>query len=110
MIASGDFYADSALVCASIFIFNGGWLLTLCGIGLSVALVVQGARPTGWLTLLLCLAPIAYIALWFTLAAAKWTPPLETSNSGTLLAVGGLLIAILCGPVAAVATFLRRNL
>lgn len=110
MTGSGDLYGDAALICASVFIFNGAWLLTVCGLGLSIALIAQGVRLPGILLLLLCLASVGYIAGWFALAEATWTPRRTTSDASTLLALAGLGIAVLAGPVATAVAFYRRNL
>lgn len=105
MNGSGLLFSDLAMVCFFLYVFNGGWLATLLGMGFCIIGWRARAR---WLSLVIgiaCLAPVGYI---FMLSLAAAHTFVATSDPASLIGIAGFAMSVLAAPIAAFIT-LRRG-
>ncbi|MFZ0270171.1 hypothetical protein [Caulobacter sp.] len=101
MTGSGMFYTDAALVCFMVYVFWGGWAVTLAGGVMSIQLARRpGRRALGVALLFGCLAPLAYELFWYALSQSALPEP-DTSGPLTIAVTAGLAICVFAGPLAA---------
>lgn len=106
MTGSGSLFSDALLMLLQIYVFMGGWVASLLGIGLCVASKGLGApwAPVS-LTALACLAPPALLVGGsLGVDAVPWV---ETNDLGMWIIVGLAAVLVLAGPIAALRLFLR---
>jgi len=108
MTGSGSLFPDALLMLLQIYVFMGGWIASLMGIGLCVASKGLGATwATTSLTGVACLAPPAVLVGGSLMVDAM--PWVDTSNLAMWITVGLAAVLILSGPVAALRLFLRMS-
>lgn len=107
MTGSGIFFTDAALVSFMVYVFLGGWLVTLAGLALSIMVMSQpGRRVRGVVLAIGCFAPAAYIALWALLDRFAPGGP-STTDILTYAVMAGLAVCVFGAPLAAMACIVR---
>lgn len=100
-------YTDAGLVCILVYVFWGGWAVTLVGEVLSILVMRQPGRLALGVALAIgCLAPLAYEMLWVALARSSWDQP-DTSDPLVILVMAGLAISVFAAPLWALACIVR---
>lgn len=107
MNATGLLWDDGVLVCFFLYVFAGGWVVTLLGWGgcLFIGIVRRRWRAAAALALL-GLLPALYISVLGLLALTVRNPP--PSDLATMTILGGMVLATSACPVAA-AVAVRRT-
>jgi hypothetical protein len=105
---SGALFSDALMMLLQIYVFMGGWVAGLIGLGLCMA---SRGRGASWrsiaLIVVVCLAPPAVLVGGSFGVDAL--PFVETSNVALWILVGASAALILCGPLAAWRLFLRES-
>lgn len=102
MNASGLLWSDSLLVCFFLYVFAGGWVVTLLGWAICLFIGTARRRWRGGAGLaLLGLLPTCYMSALGLLALTGLNPP------ATMAVLGGMVLATFACPIAAVAVAWR---
>ena len=105
---SGMLFQDGALACFYLYLFSGGWIVTLAGLGLSIGAGVRSCRFAvgGWLAAG-CFAPFLYVQ------GLRWlqglAPSVQTTDLALFVILGGLAGAVFGAPVTGLVLLLRRR-
>ncbi|WP_425996004.1 hypothetical protein [Caulobacter sp. DWR1-3-2b1] len=99
--SSGMLYTDAGLVSFLVYVFWGGWVVTLAGEALSIMVMRQPGRLVVGLALAIgCLAPLAYVLLWALLDRFAPIQP-SSSDASTYVVMAGLAGCVFAAPLAA---------
>jgi len=105
--SSGMLYTDAGLLCILVYVFWGGWAVTLAGEVLSIVVMRQSGRGRlGSALALGCLAPLAYVLLWALLDRFAPIQP-ASSDAPIILVTIGLAVCVFAAPLLALACVLR---
>jgi uncharacterized membrane protein len=100
-------YTDAGLVTILVYVFWGGWIVTLVGGVLSILVMRQpGSLALGVALTLGCLAPLAYGMFWTFLARVAPTQP-DTSDPLIYVVMAGLAVCVFAAPLAALVRIAR---
>lgn len=100
-------YTDAGYVCILVYVFWGGWAVTLAGGGMSALVMRQPGRQALGLALILgCLAPLAYELIWVWLDRFVTIEP-ETSDPLIVAVMAGLAACVFAAPLAALICLCR---
>ena len=107
MNSSGMLYTDAGLLCILVYVFWGGWAVTLVGEVLSILAMRQPGRLGLGLALAAgCLAPLAYELIWTQLARFATNQP-ESSDPLVITVVIGLAVCVFAAPLSALVCVFR---
>ncbi|KRA62044.1 hypothetical protein ASD89_23410 [Caulobacter sp. Root656] len=107
MNSSGMLYTDAGLLCILVYVFWGGWAVTLAGGGMSALVMRQpGRRGLGVALILGCLAPLAYELIWVWLDRFVSIEP-NTSDPLIVAVLAGLVVCLFAAPLAALICLCR---
>lgn len=108
MSGSGELLPEVLLTLFYLYVFRGGWAITLIGLAFCVMSKIRGANWSS--TCLLagaCLTPIAVYALG--IGTADNLPTMDASAAGIWGCIALFAALVFCGPVWAVWLMLRTR-
>ncbi|USQ96521.1 hypothetical protein [Caulobacter sp. RL271] len=109
MNSSGLLYSDAGMLSIAIYVFWGGWLVTLAGLIMSILVMRQPQRLALGVALAIgSLAPFAYFQLWVTLKRFAPSEP-KSSDLSIWLVVAGMAGCVLAAPLGALVHVLRAQ-
>jgi hypothetical protein len=104
---SGMLYTDAGPLRMLVYLFRGGWAVTLGGEVLSILVMRRPGRLGLGLALAAgCLAPVAYEMLWIQLAWFATNQP-ESSDPLVIAVVVGLAVCVFAAPLSALVLVFR---
>ncbi len=100
MTGTGDLLHDALLMCLHIYLFMGGWTVTIAGLVLWTICWRRGVEA--WATLAgiaACFGPVAVFVPWRMFG--ERAPWIESSSTGELALAAGFVVLMLSSPVTA---------